>query len=182
MRLRNSLLFLTIAAAPLTLQAGRPTIIVNGDPPNPIIVVNDNFTFGADTLGGGDFTFQNASGTTWNSLLFTATLPIDTPIVCGPGPFQLCTVTTKPQSDGSFLYDILMGPAQTGGITNGEVFSVDLNDSGTDPTGAGSWGAGTDFTATANTTPEPSAIFLVIAGLAGFVGWRRFQRKPLLLK
>ncbi len=174
MRFQLSLLSAIMAVAPFTLWAGRPHIIVNGDPPNPIIVIDNNFTFGADSLGGGDFSFENQSGSSWRSLLFTATLPINTPIVCGPGPFVTCTVTTTPNQN-AFLYSILMGPVATGGITNGETFSLDLNDTGTDPGGPGSWGAGTDFTATANTTPEPSAIFLLILGAVAFAGYRRLS-------
>ena len=177
--MRISTLFLAaVIICPLPIFAGRPHIIVNGDPPNPTVVVNNNFTFGTDNFGGGDFTFQNESGSNWQSLLFTATLSADTPIVCGPGPFVTCTVTATQQSTNDYLYSILMGPTQNGGgVANGQIFSIDLNDEGTDPGGSGSWGADTGFKAAANVTPEPSTIALALLGLAGFAGWRKFHRK-----
>ncbi len=163
MRLRTSLLVLMTAAVPYALQAGNPHILIKGDPPNPTILVSNSFAFGADNFGGGVLSFQNESGQNWFELSVTATLPNLTAITCGPGPFVTCTISTSPVSTG-FLYDIMFGPASAGGITNGEVFSVNLNDSGDDPSGVGSWGPGTDFSAKANATPEPSSITLMIAG------------------
>jgi len=174
MRLRTSLLVLIMAAAPYALEAGNPQILIKGDPPNPTIIVSNSFTFGADNFGGGVLSFENGSGHNWFGLSVTATLPNLTPITCGPGPFITCTISSSPVSAG-FLYDIMFGPTSTSGITNGEMFSVNLNNSGDDPNGVGSWGAGTDFGAKANTTPEPSSIMLVIAGglLVGSVFSRR---------
>ena len=164
MRKRSALLLFLFAAAPLATFAARPTIIIDRDPPNPTIIVNNDFTFGADNLGGGDLSFQNESGQNWRELSISVSLPSLEAITCGPGPFNTCTISQTPQ-DGSVLYNIIFGPATTGtAITNGELFSIDLNDQGTDPNGAGSWGAGNDFSARANAyAPEPAASALIAA-------------------
>ncbi len=174
MRFRSSVCAFIVAALPTVARASNPHIIINGDPPNPTVVVGENFTFGANNLGGGDFTFQNESGINWQSLVVTATLPDLTAITCGPGPFVTCTIATTAVGS-NFLYNIIFGPTVTAGIANGEIFSIDLNDSGTDPNGSGSWGAGTDFSAQANAVPEPSSIALASLGalLMGVVYYRR---------
>lgn len=177
MLLRTSILGLFTMALPLLVQAGNPHILIKGDPPNPTVIVGDDFTFGADQFGGGVFTFQNESGSTWRDLLVSATLPAFTTITCGPGPFQTCTISQTP-GNGDVLYDILFGPAATGGVVNGEIFSINLNDDGDDPEGVGSWGPGNDFAAKANVptaTPEPSVLMLMLVGGAGIAlfGWRR---------
>ena len=179
MRLQTGVFTILIAAAPFLLQA-TPTIRVKGDPPNPTIIVSNNFTFGADSLGGGVLSFQNESGQDWLDLSVTATLPEFTPITCGPGPFLTCTISTAPMGS-NFLYTILFGPVTSGGIPNGGLFSVNLNDNGDDPSGIGSWGAGTDFGAKANVTgtPEPSAALLVVAGFLGLAAWRKTQRRAV---
>lgn len=172
MRFGSHLSALLAVAFPLTLAASNPHIILNGDPPDPTILVNQNFTFGADNLGGGDFSFENQSGVNWTSLVVSATLPDLTAITCGPGPFVTCTISTTPVGN-DFLYNIIFGPAATGGIPNNGLFSIDLNDSGTDPGGVGSWGPGTDFSAKANTVadpsaPEPASLALASLGMLGF--------------
>ena len=177
MRLQTGVFAILLGAAPCLLQAN-PTIRIKGDPPNPTVIVSNNFTFGADNLGGGVLSFQNESGQDWLDLTVNATLPDFTPITCGPGPFLTCTISTTPMGS-NFLYTILFGPVTSGGITNGEIFSVNLNDNGDATNGSGSWGAGEDFGAKANVdaTPEPAAGLLVAAGFLGFAGWRRFQRR-----
>jgi hypothetical protein len=175
MPLRTSLLSLLIAAMPFALQAGNPHILIKGDPPDPAIIVSNNFTFGADDLGGGVLSFQNESGNNWFEMTVTATLPDLTAITCGPGPFVTCTVSESPVSAG-FLYNIMFGPAANGGITKGQIFSINLNDEGSDPNGVGSWGPGTDFAAKANATPEPSATMLFLSGgvlITGIFSYRR---------
>ena len=161
--------------APCALWAGNPHILIKDPPGTPVILTTDSFTFGADALGGGVLLFQNESGKSWRELEVTATLPEFTTITCGPGPFITCTIAESPVSNG-FLYDILFGPAAGGGITQGQIFSVNLNDEGEDPSGVGSWGAGTDFDAHASAVPEPAAIALMLVGgllLAGFAYRRR---------
>ena len=172
-------IFAILLATPFLIEAN-PTIRIKGDPPNPTIIVSNNFTFGANNLGGGVLSFQNESGQDWLDLTVNATLPEFTPITCGPGPFLTCTISTA-AAGNSFLYTILFGPVTGGGITNGELFSINLNDNGDDPNGAGSWGAGEDFGVKANLTgtPEPSAVWLAIIGLVGFAGWRGVQRRAI---
>lgn len=175
MRLGSHVSALLAVAFPLTLAASNPHIILNGDPPDPTVLVSQNFTFGADSLGGGDFSFDNESGADWRSLVVTATLPDLTAITCGPGPFVTCTIATTPVGN-AFLYNIVFGPTATGGIPNHGLFSIDLNDEGTDPGGVGSWGAGTDFSGKANTVtdpsaPEPASVALASLGMFGLAGF-----------
>ncbi len=175
MRLRTSLIRLAIVLAPCALWAGNPHILIKDPSGTPIILTSDSFTFGADALGGGVLLFQNESGKNWREMDVIATLPDSVPITCTPGPFVTCTFAETPVTNG-FLYNILFGPAAGGGITQGQIFSVNLNDTGDNPNGAGSWGAGTDFAATASAVPEPAAVTLIILGgvlLAGFCYWRR---------
>ena len=162
MRLRTFLAVL-IGFAPALLEARNPTILIEDPPPPAIPVTSNTFAFGADASGGGVFAFQNASGNDWGSMLVTATLPNLTPITCGPGPFLTCTVSEKPVLDG-YLYDILFGPAPGGGITAGTIFTVNLNDDGTDPNGSGSWPVGQDFDAKTTVVPEPGSVLLLMSG------------------
>jgi hypothetical protein len=160
----RTLLPLAIALAPTLLNATNPKILIKDPPSSATPVTSNTFTFGANAQGGGIFSFQNASGTDWTSMLVTATLPNLTAITCGPGPFVTCTVSETQVSKG-WLYDILFGPTTTGaGINNGMVFEVILNDEGTDPNGAGSWPASVDFSAKTNVTPEPASVLLLISG------------------
>jgi hypothetical protein len=176
LRLHTSLFGLITLLAPCALWAGNPHILIKDPPGTPVILTTDSFTFGADSLGGGLLTFQNESGTNWTELELSAVLPDFTTITCGPGPFVTCTIAESPVNNG-FLYNILFGPAVGGGITQGQIFTVNLNDEGEDPNGTGSWPAGADFNAQASTvTPEPSAITLILFGgvlLAGFCYRRR---------
>ncbi len=176
MRLRTSLLSLAMAVAPFALRAN-PTILLKGDPTDPTIVKGTSFPFLTDNAGGGDFIFQNESGQDWLKLTVTALLSSSTvAITCGPGPFDTCTISNH-AAPGGFLYTILFGPVASGGITNGEIFSIDLNNSGVDPNGSGDWPPKERFSAQAN-VPEPSAIFLVLVGTSLVAGVFRYRRKP----
>ncbi len=179
MRLRSSLFTFLMVLAPCALWAGNPHILIKDPSGTPVILTSDNFTFGADNLGGGLLLFQNESGSNWQELEVSATLPDFTTITCGPGPFITCTIAESPVTNG-FLYNILFGPAAGGGVTQGQIFSVNLNDAGDDPNGAGSWAPGTDFDAKATSvSPEPSAVSLMLVGgllLAGFCYRCRLSR------
>ncbi len=177
MRLRNSYFSLLFLLAPVASYASNPTIVVNRDPPNPTIIFNNNFSFGANSTGGGDFSFQNGTTNNWLELTVNATLPTLTPITCGPGPFSLCTISETAQPSG-FLYQIVFGPAPNGGIPAGGLFSIDLNDSGTDPTGSGSWPANQDFGGKANdVSPEPAAGMLALLGAGLMTGVGIYRRR-----
>ena len=182
MRLRSRFVAaVALIAVPLVSQAGNPHIIINSDPPNPIVLVSQAFELSANALGGGYFVFQNESGVSWEELTVKATLPNDTTITCGPGPFVTCTIGSSPSGNES-LYTLVFGPTAAGGITSGQIFTVDLNDSGTDPNGAGSWGEGNQVKALANDpavvgTPEPSALALAFCGLLAVGGLQKLQRR-----
>ncbi|HLH04488.1 MAG TPA: PEP-CTERM sorting domain-containing protein [Bryobacteraceae bacterium] len=180
MHLRN-LFVVVLSCAPALLEARNPTILIK-DPTTGIPITSNTFAFGADPNGGGVLDFQNVSGKTWSTIDVTATLPDLTPITCGPGPFLTCTVSEQQVSDGWF-YNILFGPTKTP-IPNLGTFEVDLNDTGNNPDGSGSWPASQDFTGYANTThvnpaPEPASLLLLGAGglLIGFGQRRRLFPK-----
>ena len=169
------LLALLISCAPALLQAKNPTILVKDPPPPATPITSNTFSFGANADGGGEFTFQNVSGINWQSIEVTATLPNLTAITCGPGPFDTCTVSERQVGNGWF-YNILFGPSLTGGVPNFGTFVIDLNDSGDDPNGSGSWPVSQDFAAKTNVTPEPASVLLLLAGgfLIAFGQRRRF--------
>jgi hypothetical protein len=183
MHIRHSLLAALALLTPVVLQATNPTIRVDRDPPDPVIVTSNSFTFGADNAGGGVLSFQNESGNNWTELSVFVTLPELTPITCGPGPFTLCTIATTP-NNGQFDYSITFGPSELTAIANGELFSINLNNSGTDPNGSGSWPASVDFAGKANfVAPEPAAGMLALAGvlaLGGFGAYRKQSQRRRL--
>lgn len=178
MRVPRLFLALACGFAPAMLQASRPTIIINRDPPDITVITNDRFTFGADDSGGGVFSFQNETGEAWFELDILVTLPPSvTAITCGSPAFVVCTAT--PPSSGMPQWDIEFGPNPRGGIPNGGLFSINLNNNAVinmDPNGVGDWGADRQFSATANAdSPEPASWLLMGAGLFGlaFYGYRR---------
>lgn len=124
MRLQSSLSALLLTAASAVVLTANPTIRVDRDPPKPVVVLSNSFPFGANASGGGDLSFQNGSGNNWTELSVSLTLSGLTPITCGPGPFSLCTITTTPETSGSYLYDIVFGPAPNGGIPASGLFST----------------------------------------------------------
>jgi hypothetical protein len=161
--------------------AARPSIIINSDPPDPILITGPTFSFTSDASGGGDFSFTNETGQQWFSLDIFVNLPQSEAVICGPGPFGTCSILTSNGPDDTFNYDISLGPAPAGGITQGQNFSIDLNDSGlsnTDPAGPGSWVPNTQFNAQINGVPEPASFGLCGLALAGvfIFGRRRFRR------
>ncbi len=174
MRFRTSFFTLLMAVAPMALRAN-PTILIK-DPPPPAIIVSDAFTFGADALGGGVFSFTNESGSDWRQLDVTATLPIMTTVTVGSGPFIIDAVHITPVT-GGFFYDVMFGPTATGGILNGATFTINLDTSGSDPNGAGDWGKNKDFTAAANGAPEPSSYLLLLTGGLFGAGVLRHRRR-----
>lgn len=176
------LLTLLFALAPFAMQAARPTIIVNGDPPDVTVITNTSFTFGANDKGGGDFSFQNQTGEDWTRLDVFVTLPTFESITCGSISFVTCTVTTTtPPGSSPASYDLIFGPNTGGGIKNGELFSINLNNNAVvnvDPNGAGEWGPGRDFNAVANDyAPEPASWALLLAGFAVFAGLLFYRRR-----
>ncbi|MBV8811778.1 MAG: PEP-CTERM sorting domain-containing protein [Acidobacteriaceae bacterium] len=181
----NSLRYLVaflFVTAPLALQASHPTIIVNGDPPNITVITNTSFTFGANSSGGGDFSFQNETGQNWTKLDIFVTLPTFQSITCGSVAFVTCTVTTTtPAGASPASYDLVFGPDPNGGILNGELFSINLNNNAVinlDPNGVGDWGPGRDFDAKANFfTPEPGSWMLIALGLTALGGFCIYRRR-----
>jgi hypothetical protein len=176
MRLRTFFSALALVVAPCAVQAGNPHIIIKDPPENATPITSNTFTFGADASGGGVFFFQNESGKNWFSMGVEVVLPAFTSITVTPGPFLSDTIVQTPQGDNQVLYDIIFGPTANA-IPVGTVFSINLNDSGDDPNGVGSWGPGNDFSAESNVaiSPEPSAALLLLAGglLTGLFCYRR---------
>ncbi|MBV8809055.1 MAG: PEP-CTERM sorting domain-containing protein [Acidobacteriaceae bacterium] len=167
MRFPRSVLALLLASTPLTLQASKPTIIVNGDPPDITIITNTSFEYYADSRGGGDFSFQNETGQSWAQLDVLVTLPSTvTAITCESLAFVTCTAT--PPNAMMTQWDITFGPNPKGGIPNGATFSINLNNNGIvnmQPDGVGDWGPRTEFDDIANKDlPEPASWALMGIG------------------
>lgn len=159
-----------------------------GDPGVGTPVFSNNFFFGADALGGGVLSFMNESGNQWNTLNISVTEPSATAITLLPNPFfNASQFSSQSLGDGNSRFTIgLFNTGEGGsGISNDEFFTINLNDlignsQNTDPVGAGGWGPGAEFSATANTapgtpspadvSPEPGSMLLVATGL-GLVGW-----------
>jgi hypothetical protein len=166
MRFRVLILTVLIMTCVVHLQATSqpidPRLIINGGhflgPSEPVGL---DFTFMANSSGGGMFTFTNDSGQNWTSLEIET--PPPTPsyaITCGGTSFAHCEVLFQPESD-SAIVDFFGG----GGILSGDMFRIDLGNSGWPPNG--------EFHAFAN-IPEPGTLALSLIGLAPLLA-RRFN-------
>lgn len=185
---------LTLALAMLSL--GAPAMQANPADPQGVfdnqignipIVPVDAFAFNADASGGGAFNFRNISGSDWIGLDFFVTLPENTPITCGPGPFfSACEVTPSssdaieigPNAPLMVQYDI--GFSGGNGIADQEVFAFNLNDPingqpNDEQNGSGGWGSGTPFTVIPTSTPEPGSLLLFASGIALIGTFGRFR-------
>ena len=160
---------LALEAAPVDPQGVFDTQITG----IPVIGV-DPFSFSANANGGGVFNFQNISGNQWVGMDFFVTLPENTPIACGPGPFFVtCEVTSTPiGTSGMASYDIGFDQPRNGGILSNGIFSFNLNDAlrtgpNLDPNGSGGWGPGTVINVQqTDAIPEPSSLWLLGGGIA----------------
>lgn len=163
-----------------------------GDPSAGTPVTSSSFVFGADALGGGVLSFVNNSGILFQNLEITVTEPSDSAITLPHGLFFNTTqLSSTSAGNGLSVFTIGLfnsGPDSEGGIPDGQFFTINLNDfvnntQPPDPNGAGGWGPGADFSATANalpgapgTAPEPASILLLSGGLGLFwFGARRFR-------
>lgn len=172
---------LALEAAPVDPQGVFDTQIA-GIPVTPV----DPFSFSANANGGGVFNFQNVSGNNWVGMDFFVTLPENTPIACGPGPFFVtCEVTSTPiGTTGMATYDIGFNQPRNGGILNSGIFSFNLNDplsSGPNlnPNGSGGWGASTMINvAETDAVPEPASLWLLGGGIALLASVRRLRLRP----
>jgi hypothetical protein len=176
------MLGLAVLAIGTTLLRADPVdpVYSMGDPTTGTPVDNSNFTFGADALGGGVLAFVNDSNILWNSLSITVTEPSNIEITVLPGLFfntEQFSSTATSGGNSVFTIGLFNTGAGSGGIANGQYFTINLNDligntQNTDPNGAGGWGNDAQFSGTANylpdptsSTPEPASALLLAAGL-----------------
>jgi hypothetical protein len=157
--------------------------------PSPIFA-HQGFQFTV-VNGGGIFTATNQSGITWGSLLFTFTPSVAAAaITCDGGNVYSSECNKFPGENGMttrILFSNCGGDCGTGIPTN-DIFFLNLNDIGSF---AGSWAAGTRFTAypdadtsitsfrelTAAPVPEPATITLLGAGLGAFIAKRKLRAR-----
>ncbi|MBV9084913.1 MAG: hypothetical protein JOZ62_19720, partial [Acidobacteriaceae bacterium] len=147
----------------------------------PMSITGPTFTFTANENGGGVFSFSNDTGQAIVRLDFFATLPAGSIISCTPGRLETCTIIAPPNG-GAGEYLIILGPALLrGGIANGDMFAINLNDNGQinqDPNGSGGWfgpdGAPVTIHADVN-VPEPFSCLLIASG-AALIGTLRHYR------
>ncbi|MGB8771173.1 MAG: hypothetical protein WCC92_16255 [Candidatus Korobacteraceae bacterium] len=150
-RFRVVILTVLVMTCALRLHAGPqpsdPRMIVNGGHLTPVgsdTPVGLDFSFMANSSGGGIFKFTNDSGVDWTSLgIFVSTPPTDM-ITCGGSSFATCVVLPKPLGDFAFI-EFSGG----GGILDGQTFTIDLE----------GWAPNEQFRAFAN-VPEPSTLAL----------------------
>lgn len=164
---RTLLIALLLAFCATGLQAG-PRVIIH-DPQAPTITpVGLTFTFTSDSSGGGVLAFTNASGLNWTSLdVFTPPpLPIDA-ITCGTDnvTFTNCSIQS-----GQFGYYATINFTGGTGITNGELFFVDLGTDG--------WTPDAQFLAIATPSPEPGTVLLLAGGIASILARKRLFPAP----
>jgi hypothetical protein len=170
MRFRVLILTVFVVTCVVQLQASSepidPRLIINGGHflgpsacANPFICVGLDFSFMANSSGGGMFTFTNDSGQNWTSLeIETPAPPPSYVITCGGTSFAHCEVLFQPESDFAIV-DFFGG----GGILNGDMFTIDLGNSGWTPNG--------EFHGFAN-VPEPGTLALSLIGLAPLLARR----------
>lgn len=179
---------LTLGAILCGSSSFAATFQLVGSDPTPIPITGPTFSFSANSLGGGVFEFQNATGGVVTSLTFQAEIPNPG---CSPAPafilngvtvsgitktgFSSAVTTGCPLSASDRFVLNIFGTAlqnQTG------VFTVDLNDNSEtdDPNGSGGWHGAmftNTVTITASPVPEPATYGLIGAGLAALAIIRR---------
>ena len=144
-------------------QPNDPRIIISGghDGLGPCTSITDlDFTFMANSSGGGAFCFTNNSSEDWTSLEIEAPSPTGDIITCGGSSFSHCVV--MPPSGDFTIIDFSGGS----GILISESFTVDLGTSGWTPDG--------EFGAFAN-VPEPSTLAFCLVGLAPLLRRQRHR-------
>ena len=184
--------------AAITVLSFAITVLVKADPIDPIFDMGDpgiglpitstTFSFGANGSGGGFLQFMNESGADWFGLAVQVTQPTGTIISCSGGPFfSDCLISSIDQGNGSSLFSLnFTSRVKLSGITNGEYFTINLNNlvngvQPTDPNGTGGWGPSADFNAQVTdslpSVPEPATWVLLFSGLLITGGVRRLKNR-----
>lgn len=173
------------------------TVVPSGETPCPNKQTSTSFVFNADSVGGGIIEFTNLSGVDWKKLLFVVNTPLfincasDSFTFCGfnvvNGSTELLFSTSNKDGQGNIIPWLAdTGTGNNGGITNKNVFSINLNGSTLEQLGTttdgGGWldpsGNPLQISTFANVTappqvPEPATMTLMALGIGALVSRRR---------
>jgi hypothetical protein len=180
-------LIFSASAAYATPAPIDPTIILRDPACSPstlCTVVSGSFGLQLDSTGGGSFLVQNNSGFTWTSLSLSLLAPSNESVFgCDGGVFfQNCSIgITGPGSNGTNVVDAFfsgLGPCQNGstncqGIPNGGGIVFDLNTVCAPTATCGNWEPNSLVTVTANSTPEPESLVLLLTGFLPLLPLRK---------
>lgn len=133
------------------------------------VITGLTFNFSVPQAGFGLLHFLNSSGVTWTSLTLTELGVPAIDVTCTSDAFS-CSVVAF----GTGAKIVLTATGEFKGIPNGNSFEIILGCVNGD---CPHWPGGLEFTAVANSVPEPASLVLLLGGVAGIYTRRKPQAK-----